>query len=180
MSNIKQPHKLIQNCVALRAALSLDPEAWVLHGSLQIPFCTSRRACRNEFIRLVHQLERNLGGGNGTLHWLLNLVDGDVRIDDRGHLVQEHLQLYFLISDWCDARGDFRCDMREQLYHSLVGSWRYEIGRVAAFDPEIHSLHEALGLESQFEFFGLENQLEISESLARQLVDVHAKGQGRS
>ncbi len=180
MSNIKQPHKLIQNCVALRAALSLDPETWVLHGSLQIPFCTSRRACLNEFARLVDHLEQNLGGGNGTLHWLLNLIDGDVRIDEQGHLVHEHLQMRFLLSDWCNAQGVFQCNVREQLYHSVRSSWRYDIGQLGAFDPEIHSLNESLGLDSHFAGFGLENQIEMSESLARRLFGSDARISGGS
>ena len=160
-------NKLISNCVALKAAKQLDPELWAFSANLEIPFLESRKAHISELRRYINSLGKHLGLTDYDFHWIANIVDGNEWVNDEGYIVKANTQTYLLLSDPTDIDGNPNLRYRDQIYHLLQATWRYEINDLTRFSAGLGNFDAALGLNQNCETHGLDNQIEMSDSLFR-------------
>lgn len=171
-------NKLISNCVALKAAKNLDLSTWSFYGSLEIPFCESRKVHLSEFNRYINNLSNVLNNIEYDFYWMINIIDGNEWINDQGYFVKANTQTHFLLSDPTNLDGNPNRKYRDQIYHLLQATWRYEVNDVQYFNPESDKLETALGLNECRETCGLDNQIELSDSLFRTLFSEKANNSG--
>lgn len=155
--NFKNTYRGLEDCV------SLNPELWTWYGILRIPFLKSHRACFNEFKKTIDTVEIALSG-NGSIHWVSNLKDGDTWIDDKGRLLHGHMTMRFVMTDMCHGNKLASGDNHEKICHAFCQNWRYEILESGSVDPETHSLSELLNICDST--IGAKDELAWSRSLS--------------
>lgn len=155
--NRKNTYRSFDECI------SLNPELWALHGVLRIPFLKSQRAFLNEFKNTIDTVEGALIG-NGSIHWIVNLKDGDTWIDDQGRLLHGHMNMHFVMTDFCRGNNLASGDNHEKICHAFCQNWRYEILESGSVVPETHSLSELLEICDST--IGTKDELAWSRSLS--------------
>ena len=176
---MRQSNKLIQNCVALKAAKKMDPSTWAFYGTLCIPFCTSRKVHLSEFKRLAGGLISALGENDKKFYWIINIIDGDESININGDLLVGHTKIHFLISDVLDDDGCSHHQHRHDIYHLTHAIWRYEVSELDRYEYSETSFESALGIDGTSEGTGLDNQIEMSADFVKHLFVEKLRNEGK-